>query len=209
MYQRTFIPPSDHLRSTLLIAGSAPCLYDDLEKAKKLRPNHYVMAINDAARWVPCDLIFSIHPEKMASWSADQRIFNSKFTTHSALEFEVQRVKYPAVDYWWLGVISSATSAWSGALLAYSMGFPEIILCGCPMNGGDGYAGDTEKGSPSNPRFGYKSPESGLIKSFKDSVALNAQKAITMHVFSMSGYTQEKFGAPPKAGHYGKQSRDM
>lgn len=77
------------------------------------------------------------------------------------------------------------------------LGYDELVLCGAPMNGGDGYYNDkeTDPGNPASPRFGYMAAERGLVKSYKETLALYA-KAEGDNVFSMSGYTREILGGP-------------
>ncbi len=185
---------------TLLVVGSAPCLTADLNVAKGLRPSHKIMAINDAARWIKADFVFSYHADKIPEFAAGQREFHSDFTTHSdARKLERSR---DCAQYFWHGLHHGATSAVAGAHAGMYMGFPEAILCGCPMTGGDGYAGPTSPHTSANPRFGFMLPHKGLIRS--NQTALKRFATIGKgRVFSLSGFSRQVLGPPPEVPVYG------
>ena len=186
-------------KGTLLIVGSAPNLMDDLAAASHYRPSAHVMAINEAAGVVKAHFIASQHPDVMLRFAGLQeaKFGRHGFTTHSGFDTHGQDPRqYPAVNYWWPRIQCGATSAWAGVRIARMMGFDEVILCGCPMNGGDGYFMPTLAGSTAQPRFGFLGPEKSLVKSFKENLAAYARSEGD-GVYSMSGYTGEVLGLPP------------
>lgn len=185
---------------TLLVVGSAPCLTADLDVAKGLRPSHLIMAINDAARWIPADMVFSYHASRIPEFAAGQRKFNTEFTTHGDAR-KIHR-NHDCADYFWHDLHHGATSAVAGAHAGLYMGFQEVILCGCPMNGGDGYAGPTAPNTAADPRFGFKMPGTGLIQ--RNQTGLKRFATIAKdRVFSLSGFSQQILGAPPEVPIYG------
>ena len=119
---------------TLLVVGTAPCVMDDLTTARALRTNRIVMAVNFASGLIPADMIFSFHAELMDTFRALQAKFGPRFTTHSDTARGIKRA-YPAVDYFWNGLHVGATSGIGAAHVGLLMGFREVILCGCPLNG--------------------------------------------------------------------------
>lgn len=186
--------------ATLFVVGSAPCLTADLNIAKGLRPYHYIMAINDAARWIPADFVFSYHAEKMPEFAAGQRRFHKDFTTHS--DARKQSRCRDLVEYFWHDLQLGATSAVAGAHAGLHMGFQEVILCGCPMNGGDGYAGPTAPNTTAEPRFGFTQPGRRLIQSNQTGLRRFATIGKD-RVFSLSGFSEQVLGRPPEVPVYG------
>ncbi len=209
------IPEYPYIESgVLLVVGSAPCLYDDvnhcIEVLNKLGRKFSLMAINEAAGALRVDHIATMHVDKMRHFKKLQLQLREKLKvsgdllTHACDKIEpgMKFEHYPAVDFFWNGANSAATSAFAGVKIGLIMGFDEILMCGCPMNGGDGYFNDdvTDKGSTSNPRFGYISPDKGLVKSWQETVGVYAE-AFGDQVYSMSGYTGKILGVPSWLQH--------
>jgi len=182
---------------TLYVVGSAPCALDDLAEARRLGRIHgwrgKVMAINEAAALVRADFIASLHPEHMARFrKLQQQMFpDSRFTTHAAAPDAYAE----AVDFYWRDAHSGATSAFCGVKIGQMMGFTRIILCGCPMTGGDGYAVNTRP-SKDAPRFGFCNPVSSVVRSHRHALDDEAKTSWAKGVYSMSGYSREVLGAP-------------
>ena len=190
----------------LLVVGSAPCLFNDVQKAVAAchakRIGYDVMAINEAAGALEVDHIATMHAENMRLFRMKQAYLRGKdkhFTTHAVdrIESGMKFGDYAAVDHFWNGANSCATSAFAGVKIGFLMGYEKIVLCGCPMNGGDGYYndGETDPGSVVNPRFGFLDPEKGVVRSWKESAA-NYAEDFKDHIWSMSGYTREIMGVP-------------
>lgn len=185
--------------ATLLVLGSAPCLKTDFDVAKGLRPSHLVMAVNDAADFGPADFIYSGHPEKIAHFRAMQQRHGADFTTHTRRR---GRHAYGhEINYIWEGVFSGASSGIGGAHVGTMMGFREIILCGIPLNGGDGYYKRTHPGTATDPRLGFVDPNTALMRGYHERLNdfVKIGKGL---VFSMSGLTQKLLGAPPEVPVY-------
>lgn len=160
------------------------------------------MAINEAAGALDVNHVATMHAEKMehfAKLQINRGRNRGDFLCHCVdrIEANMRFEQYPQIDHFWNGCSSSATSAFAGVMMGLAMGFNEIVLCGCPMNGGDGYFNqdETDRGSPANPRFGFTDPDKGLIKSWKETVGLYAEE-FGDRVFSMSGFTKQALGGP-------------
>lgn len=178
-----------------LVVGSAPCVFEDLSRAQAALPEAKIFAVNEAVKIVNPDFICSYHCEKMEKFAS---MASGEFTTHSAnvTRSGQERKDFTAVEYWWPNLRAhGATSAWFAARVALSMGFDEIILCGCPLNGGDGYAFKTSNDNESmDPRFGLKPNNSSFAVSARAQLASVASSY--PQIKSMSGASMAILGAP-------------
>lgn len=130
----------DAYRGTALVAGSAPCLFADLRSVFKRRDAAGVFALNGAAAEIAADFLVSLHARDLEYFrrhSINRNIIT--MTRHVSFEKNV------VADYLFDDCNSGATSAGCAVKIAIQLGFDEIILCGCPLNGGDGYTRLTEK----------------------------------------------------------------
>lgn len=169
----------------VFICGSAWCLHEDLEQAKKIHPDAPVIAVNDAAFEVKAFALFSYHPqrfiEKPYSWIDKQRKkFGNDFTVHGSKFIE----DMPFVNYWWEGARGGGTSAWGAMKIAKLMGFENIIFCGCPMSPGN-YTGY---------RLGKIMARREVIDRYRKEI--EDDKDWHEGCCSMSGWTRGIFGEP-------------
>jgi hypothetical protein len=184
---------AQNLPSRALICGSAPCLLEDFEIAAAMVPNAAVLVVNEAGSVVRGTHLITQHPEK-ASWFR-QRSLNPAITIHTAKSRE--RASQPEIDVYWPDCVTLATSGGSAIAIALKMGFQGNLLCGTPMNGGDGYfQGSAMK--QDEPRFGMESPNSEYIQGYRQKLVefTKKQPRALRVVRSMSGFTRELFGAP-------------
>lgn len=137
---------------TMLVVGSAECLYADVERALQLRPLASLMLVNGACTAIEnAEHVLAGHEEK-AEFFAEAR--RAKFPNappwrlHGAGPTHRRSIyakMCPSVTDWWpeeTGV--AATSASKAAKIGMLMGFKEIILCGCPMNQPGYFPGESE-----------------------------------------------------------------
>jgi hypothetical protein len=185
------IPPYEPRHSgPLLVVGPAPSVHEDLAAARGLYSGAKLAAVNAGAQLVVADFLVSQHPDILAlmrDWQL--RLFGARPSTHCP-GGEAPRTG-PAVDYCWIRGSSGATSAWGAVRVGKAMGFSPIVLCGCPLTGGDGYAMPWPKGG-----VGTTPAKDGLIQSYQERLRV-AAKAEGQQVFSMSCYTRSVLGAPP------------
>lgn len=144
------------MTNTMLVVGSAPCLFDDVREALKLRPFAEVMAINGAgAALEHIDHLLCGHEEKCSFFvAARKKAFpNAPPVRVHANTMDHRRNEmahmFPEVTDWWpfeKGI--GATSASKAAKIAkYYLGFEEVILCGSPLDD-SGYFPGESKGVP-------------------------------------------------------------
>ncbi len=144
--------------NTMLVVGSAPCLYADVEAALKLRPFASLMAINGAGAAIEhIDHLLSGHEEKCSFFiEARKKAFpNAPPIRVHGCTMDHRRAEmahmFPEVTDWHgfeKGI--GATSASKAAKIArYDLGYEEVILCGNPLDD-SGYFPGESKGIPQN-----------------------------------------------------------
>lgn len=177
---------------TVLICGSAPCLFDDYQEALKQRPNAEVIAINDAASVITADFLATLHPEDARHFRA-----KSKYNNILVISGQLYNPEYD-VTFWFDNCNSGGTTAGSAIKMARAMGFEEIILCGCPLDGGDGYFDAKPKANKfgMSTRFGNAPGDSRVVKTHQARLCQEAHEGGYDNVRSMSGFTRQFFGAP-------------
>lgn len=193
-----YVYPHFH-KGAALIVGSAPCVYDDLRTAAM--PRAVRIGVNEGVGAALCQHLVTQHPEHIQYFlklhrerhpgQPDPLVHCPSPTRDEDRQFADQ------VDFWWENTRIRATSTASAICIATDMGFKPILLCGCPMTGGDGYYLDTTgKDSPDNPRFGMKSADDNLVKTFQEKFRGQFTLPGWEHVRSLSGFTREVLGGP-------------
>lgn len=136
---------------TILVVGSAPCLYDDVERAQKLRPFASMFLVNGACTaFENVEHVLAGHEEKAEFFQRERK---AKFPNARPWElhgctWEHRRAAMkqlcPSVTQWWpIDYMLHATSASKAIKIALTgLDYDEAILCGCPMDGGGYYAGE-------------------------------------------------------------------
>ncbi len=193
----------------LLVVGSAPCLYADLEAAKRVSQAHQIMLVNGACVAVEhAQHVLAGHTDKAEDFARARReafpfalpwrLHATRYTRKQPMEH-----RYPSVTDWWSGTMSSgATSAGKAALIGLAMGFDRVILCGCPMDGTGYFLGESVTGAEIRhekacQRVGdpTKQDRRTLVR-YRATMARLAETTFKGRVLSMSGYTQRVLGAP-------------
>lgn len=152
-------------------------MHDDLERAREIFPDAFVIAVNGAASELRAQVLFTFHPEKMSRWSGKQeRKFGPGFTTHS---------NNPGLDYRWKGLGGRGGSAWGARKLAHFLGLGPVVLVGCPLEVG-AYTNGSGLG-------GYMTRQD-VVDNLYDTFAGD----IEWHenAYSMSGRTRDILGEP-------------
>jgi hypothetical protein len=197
---------------TLLVVGSAPNLYDDVAQAiVGLSGIADKMTINEACGALPdIEHMLCGHTVKSEAFVAyrkekfpDEPMPRVHANWHR-LE-EAPKKDYPSVTDWWSGDVSTgASSAGKAIRIGFKLGYDQIILCGCPMNGG-GYFNPDETERLQKPyqkygkcrRIGLDSEQAHRsIVRYRDKFAELAKTEWAGRVFSMSGWTRQILGAP-------------
>jgi hypothetical protein len=160
------------------------CLHDDLARARdSLGAGVPVIAVNAAAKEVKAIALFSQHPERLKTfrWIELQRErFGSGFTVHGCKK----RDDCPHVEFWWEDARGGGSSAWGARKLAWLMGFDSVVLCGCPLD--------------PMPYVNYGIPQLMADPQVHEDFHRAIEADVEWHegVFSMSGWTRERFGEP-------------
>ena len=194
---------------TLLVVGSAPSLYADLEAAKALAPGHETMLVNGACTALEAaEHVLAGHTDKAPEFATarDKAFpFAPPWRLHATYDASKGRQPchdlWPMVTDWWpqAQFSSGATSAGKAALIGLAMGFGRVILCGCPMDGSGYFPGESEGigqlracqriGDPAK-------QQAATIRRYRERMAELARGVFKGRVFSMSGYTRQVLGAP-------------
>lgn len=202
----------------LLVVGSAPCALGDLAAAKELYPEHEIMLVNGACTLVEqAEHMLAGHTTKAKEFkqarlaafpnSPVPRIHANWAMPRTRRREDLERAlrrEFPDVTDWWGPDVSSgATSAGKAAMIGMHMGFDVIVLCGCPMDGSGYHPGEakvtTEAGMQ---RVGDpKMQQRATIRRYRDRMASLALGMFKGKVFSMSGYTRQVLGEPPRAAN--------
>lgn len=184
---------TNRLPSRAIICGSAPCLLEDFEKASAHMTDAAVLVVNEAGSAIHGDHLITQHPEK-ARWFR-QRSLNRGITVHTGKPRD--RANQSDIDVYWPDCITLATSGGSAMAIALRMKFERVVLCGMPMNGGDGYFEGSEL-CRDEPRFGLESPDTEYIQSYRKKLVewASGNPEAQSVVRSMSGFTRGLFGSP-------------
>ena len=144
------------MKNTILAVGSAPCLFDDLAAALKLRPFAEVMLINGACTAIEhAEHMLAGHEEKAEFFAeARRKAFpNGPFPRIHACAHphQMREIKFlcPSVTDWHpieKGIGSTSASR-AAKIAKYRLGFDEVILCGNPLDD-SGYFPGEGKGIP-------------------------------------------------------------
>lgn len=190
--------------NTILVVGSAPCLYDDLSNALQLRPFASVMLVNGACSAVEkAEHVLSGHTDKAELFAAERRKAfpnAAPWRLHATITEKHRheaKIVFPSVTDWWgKDMCTGATSIAKGARIGFAMGFEEVILCGAPMDG-SGYAPAEAKVGHDCHRVGDPAAQDRrVIAGYRTKFAKLAKGEFKDKVFSMSGFTKECLGAP-------------
>lgn len=191
----------------LLVVGSAPCLHDDLQAALALYPDAHIMLVNGACVAVEkAEHVLAGHREKAEQFAAARhKVFPNappwRLHANGAKLDEHRKAETPSVTDWWGSEVSTgATSAGKGARIGLAMGYEPVVLCGAPMDSSGYFPGESVLGAQIGHdchRIGH--PDKATHRSivgYRDKFARLAAGEFAGRVFSMSGYTREKLGAP-------------
>lgn len=199
--------------TALLVVGSAPCLYDDVARAKEKFPDAHVMLVNGACVAIEdAQHVIAGHTSKAEEFAKARREafpFALPWRLHANTAQRKGRAAtpietvYPSVTDWWGAQYSSgATSVGKGILIGLAMGYGPIVVCGAPMDGsgyfpGESQTGHTIKHEPACQRVGDAKMQSRrTIRRYRERFEELSRTQWKGKVFSMSGFTRDCLGAP-------------
>lgn len=187
-----------------IICGAAPCVFEDLDAAKALRPEATILGVNNAAAMIPeIEHVWTQHAEhaEMFKTAANRQIWvhsrSKRFTNGGGMWFlAVPDHKFAAVDYVWpqLGWVAGSSGV-AGALWArHGMGFDEVIIAGAPLSQANLVYSDKYPSKPTKP--GGTFAEAGQVDHWIRMLHAHKDAGKTDGIFSMSGHTRKVLGAP-------------
>ncbi len=180
-----------------LIVGTHPSALDDAEAALLKYPSAKVCGVNEAPALIPCDHLATCHPDKLVRFiELHDRTWDGRYripTLHIQNLWDKDLT--PIGCFNWRHNFGGGSAIFA-AVCMIGLGFDLVILCGCPIDGGGGYAMQTHPGTLEDPRLGDMSPEHSMIKAWHSSIDAMIETAphIAGKIRSMSGHTKERFG---------------
>ena len=199
----------------MLVVGSAPCLYDDVEGALRVRPFASLMLVNGACTAIEnAEHVLAGHEEKAEFFARERR---ARFPDAPPWRLHAccnpkRRAQYasmfPSVTDWWPHETGAgATSASKAAKLAMMLGYDEVILCGCPLDQPGYFPGEAkvpqhvscQRIGDHGIAYGLGIPvqETRIVKAYRSRFKELAAGEFKGKVFSMSGFTRDQLGPPP------------
>ncbi len=178
-----------NMSGVCFIVGTHPCYREDIEEAKKYFDYIDFCAVNDATNLIHADYIATCHPEKL-----DQFL---EGVVHGIEIHSRQKMKRPDPrdnEHVWDLKIGGGSALFAVAAML-AIGYDEVILCGCPMDGGGGYALRKHNGSVEDPRLGDMEPSNDIVQGYHRHLKkFKEENPLSNCVSSMSGVTEKIFG---------------
>lgn len=186
-----------------LYCGSAPCVFSDLEEARKLFPRAPVYGANYTASMIPeIEHVWSQHDDmaqKLKDDAGRQIYVHTRFSQSMGID-NLWKLKHPrrvynAVDYVWpdLEWVAGSSGVAGAYWLRHGMGYDKVIICGAPLSidcldYSKEYTGyRRNKGRP----CAKKKNMQEWLSALKRNVGPR-----TEGIYSMSGATQRILGGP-------------
>jgi len=185
------IPYCPHVYSgPVLVAGSAWCAQDDVERALFLRPKAPIITVNRSAGHFKSIFMVTIDRELGKGWKqSHMNVFGAPVELHAG-RFGAKKCAeaYPWVDYFWPDYASGGTSVMLAVKIALGLGFNEAIVCGAPLECGPYLDGDND------PVRGWTTRTPVQLESYRK--VWKYTKDLHPYVRSMSGWTMDLLGYP-------------
>lgn len=191
----------------LLVVGSAPCLFEDVARAKELYPDAHIMLVNGACIAIEnAEHVLAGHREKAEQFAAARRtVFPNAppWRLHAnGHKLDAQRkAETPSVtDFWDKSMSTGATSIGKGVRIGIAMGYDPIVICGAPMDDSGYFPGESVEGQAIRHdcrRVGDPAQQDHrTVVGYRNKFARLAATEFAGRVFSMSGFTRQCLGSP-------------
>ena len=190
--------------ATVLIVGSAPCVYNDLYTVLQLRPDADVIAVKFSVVLVHAPVAVTHHGEHAEPikalhrerWGDEVQVYApKKLFTDEHRRF---------IDREWQELAGvGGTSAWGAARMAKLMGADEVILCGCPLDltqHGERYhhplVWEATRNHGLRTNRGEPFANKHAVTGYREFIQSDIQRGNAEGIVSMSGWTRKTLGAP-------------
>jgi hypothetical protein len=186
-------PPARKRSGVCVVLGTHPCWKEDLDKVLAKYPKVDICGVNEAGRLYKLDHLATCHGDKLE--------FFLSLCEHNdvapIVHFRDNSLK-PNNPNWhsWPVRIMAGSGPFAAATMVM-LGYDKVIMCGCPISGGGGYAfTDTHKSTRDDPRIGFEKSNHNMIKSWHNAMRKFKEECpeMAIKICSMSGVTQEIFG---------------
>lgn len=203
-HDRSFTPAASRPRypkkenGVCLVVGTHPCVDQDLDEAMAKHPGAKFCAVNEATAIVPAHHLATYHGAKIEqfiqkhedAWGLD---------AYELPIIHMSDIPEAVTDrpcYRWNMNYGGGSGIFAAAAMV-AIGFDLVIFCGCPMDGGGGYAiQDTHKSTPDDPRLGDLDKSHSMVVAWHMAIEQlkETRPEIASKIRSMSGFTQTIFG---------------
>lgn len=195
------LPPSPRYpekeRGVCLIVGTHPSAHDDVDAALRKYPSAKICGVNEAAALLPCDHLATCHPDKLIKFlEIHDRTWEGRYRIPT---LHIQNVwakdLTPIGCFNWQHNFGGGSGIFA-AICMIGLGFDLVILCGCPIDGGGGYAMPTHASTPEDPRLGDMTAAHSMVQAWHNSIDAMIEHApqVAGKIRSMGGHTKERFG---------------
>jgi len=172
---------------TAILCGSAPCVFEDLEKARAMRPDATIVGVNYAGTLVPeIEHVWTQHNDLAAAF---------KLKAGRDIKVHGRSVIAGPFDYIWpeLDWVNGSSGV-AGALWAkLGMGFDEVIMAGIPLSRLELQYSEKYP-SKYTKKTGFAT--ANQIDHWISHLKVHIQNGKTKGIYSMSGTTAYYLGQP-------------
>lgn len=181
-----------------LIIGTAPCWIEDVADALRKYPKADLCGVNEAFKLITCKHFATCHTERLQQWIDEMATQGPLPSIH--MGGEAGRSDLMPDVFHWPDSRLGGTSAIFAAAAMLGIGYDMVILCGCPMNGGGGYATEiaenTHRSTYNDPRIGAMLPNHPALRQWQATLRGMHENLpdVAARIRSMSGFSKDIFG---------------
>lgn len=186
---------------TLIVCGSAPCLFDDYNNVS---PWDDVMLVNGACTALSvAEHMLAGHTDKAEAFVAARRKTFPEakpIRVHATMtdkHLAEAKVLFPSVTDWHSkDMCTGATSVAKGVRIGFKLGYDRVVICGAPMDGSGYFKGEAPVGHDCH-RIGDPEKQAHrVMEGYRRKFKKLAETEFKGRVFSMSGFTRQVLGGP-------------
>jgi hypothetical protein len=184
------------------VVGYAPSVYQDVEAARRLRPDAVMLGVKYSCALFPeIEHVWTQHLEQAKDIRA--KAGRPVLIHGRPARFQTRRIRWVTagrdsdLDFTWPELRWVYGGSGFGAALwaRHGMGFDEVILCGVPMEHG-GYAPEIAAFKRPHADRGRSFADVSQLERWRAAIGEFAAQGKTEGIRSMSGWTRDALGAP-------------